>query len=160
MKKIYQSLVLTFIFVTVFSTFSFAKTITTEELVDNFQKSTDIQKNQILNDYWGKDIAATGEIANAGAYDLFDTTNDIKGQYYRVETKQQKTKNNVPFQVMFLFKDKDKVKDMDKGQIIQMDGKIVRIIDERLQISLWIFCGELKDKDKALFSKDNLSSIY
>ncbi len=130
--------------------FSYAETMDAAGLVDSFSKATDLQKDQILKDYLGKDISCGGKVSNAGEYDLFDTTNDLKGTYYQVTTEPQKTKNNVAYQLIFLFKDRDKAKDIDKGQDIQKDGKIIRIIDERLQISVWIFCGELAEKDKAL----------
>ncbi|MDP2904780.1 MAG: hypothetical protein Q8O22_00580, partial [Candidatus Omnitrophota bacterium] len=97
---------------------------------------------------------ASGIVSNAGEYDFFDTVNDIQGTYYQVITGQQLTKNNTPYQVIFLFKDKDKAQNVDRGQNIQKDGKIIKIDDERLQIALWIFCGDMSDKDAALFKKD------
>lgn len=122
-------------------------------LVDTFQKATDLQKDQLLKDNLGKEITGSGTVSNAGEYDFFDTVNDFRGTYYQVSLQQQKTKNNTLYQLIFLFKDKDKVKDINKGQAIQKDGKIIRIIDERLQIAVWIFCGELTESDKALFNR-------
>lgn len=124
-----------------------------EGLVDSFYKATDLQRTQILKDNMDRDISAKGTVSNAGEYDFFDTVNDIGNTYYQVATLPQKTKNNVNYQLVFLFKDKDKVKDIDKGQKIQKEGKVIRVLDERLQISVWIFCGELTDSDKALFKQ-------
>lgn len=129
----------------------YSETADIEKLVDGFQKATDLQRDQILKDNLGKEITSSGIVNNAGEYDFFDTLNDFKGTYYQVSLQQQKTKNNIPYQLILLFKDKDKVKDIDKGQGIQKDGKIIRMIDERLQIAVWIFCGELTEADKALF---------
>ncbi len=123
-------------------------------LVDNFSKATDLQRVQFLKDNLGKEISCAGTVSNVGEYNFFDTVNDQGNTYYQVSTTQQKTKNKVPYQLIFLFKDKDKVKDIDKGQSIQKDGKIIRIVDERLQIAVWIFCGELSENDKALFKQD------
>ncbi len=131
--------------------FSYAETMGIDGIIDNFQKATDLQRDQILKDNLDKEITSSGIVSNAGEYDFFDTVNDFKGTYYQVSLQQQKTKNNVPYQLIFLFKDKDKVKDINRGEAIQKDGKIIRIIDERLQISVWIFCGELTQADKALF---------
>ncbi len=64
----------------------------------------------------------------------------------------QLTANNIPYQIYFLFKDKDILTDIDKGQPVTKDGKIMQINDERLLISVWIYCGELNDKDKVLFN--------
>lgn len=133
-----------------FFSLSYGATINITDLIDNFQKSTDLQRSQMLKDTLGKEISGTGTVSNVGEYDFFDIVNDVKGLYYQVSTEQQKTKNNVAYQVIFLFKDPDKVKDIDKGQLFQRDGKIIRIEDERLQISIWLFCDELASQDKAL----------
>ncbi|MCK9604554.1 MAG: hypothetical protein M0R66_09370 [Candidatus Omnitrophica bacterium] len=129
---------------------AYCQAIDIAKLVDDFQNATDLQKGQILKDNLGKDISAGGMISNAGEYDFFDTANDFKGTYYQVMTEQQKTNKNTPYQLIFLFKDKDEVQDMNKGTKIQKDGQIIRILDERLQISIWLFCGDLSEDDKAL----------
>ena len=134
-----------------FYSFSYCETKDINSLVDDFQSATDLQKEKILSDNIGKDIFAKGTVANAGEYDFFNTTEDIKGTYYQVLTSQQKTKNNTPYQVIFLFRDKAKASDVSKGQDLQSNGKIIRISDERLQISVWLFCGDLSDEEINLF---------
>lgn len=134
--------------------FSYAAAADIAGLVDDFQKATDLQRGQIIADNSGKGISTGGTVSNVGEYDFFDIVSDIKGTYYQVSTQQQMTKNNVPYQVIFLLKDKDLVKDISKGQAIQKDGRLIRITDERLQISVWILCGDLAEKDKALFKQD------
>jgi hypothetical protein len=151
MKKIIKIFTFFLTFVLVVISFSYTAQMNIAELVDNFQKATDLQKNQILNDNLGKEISASGKVANVSEYDFFETVNDIKGTYYQVSTEQQKTSNGVPYQVILLFKDKESVKDIDKGQSIQKDGKIIKIDDERLQIAVWLLCGDLSEKDKTLF---------
>ncbi|MDD2927286.1 MAG: hypothetical protein PHE30_00345 [Candidatus Omnitrophica bacterium] len=133
---------------------SYSAAMDIEGLVNNFYKATDLQKVQVLKDSLGKEISCGGTVSNAGEYDFFDTANDLGNTYYQVSIIPQKTKNNVTYQLVFLFKDKDKVKDIDKGQNIQQSGKIIRLLDERLQISVWIFCGELTQEDKALFKQN------
>ena len=130
---------------------SYSAAIDIEGLADNFYKATDLQKAQVLKDNLGQELSCGGTVSNAGEYDFFDTTNDFGGTYYQVSTVPQKTKNKITYQLVFLFKDKDKVKDINKGEKIQKDGKIIRILDERLQISVWLFCGELTEADKTLF---------
>jgi len=154
MNKITGFCAIILIFLFVICSLSYAEAIDIGKLVDNFQAATDLQKNQILQDNLGKEISAGGTAGNAGEYDFFDTVNDVKGTYYQVSTEQQQTKNNTPYQVVFLFKDKDKAKDINKGQGIQKDGKIIKINDEGLQIAVWIFCGELTESDKALFKQN------
>ncbi len=133
------------------SSFSYAAQLAVENIIDDFQKATSLQKAQISADSTGKEISASGQVNNVQVYNSFDTANDVGATYYQVTTEQLKTKNNSPYQVIFLFKDKDKVKDLEKGQNIQKDGKIIRLEDERLQTSLWIFCGEITAADKILF---------
>ncbi|MFA5090068.1 MAG: hypothetical protein WC510_03390 [Candidatus Omnitrophota bacterium] len=154
MKKIVKICVFLPFFVFGLGSISYPVTIGVGELVDNFQKATDLQRTQIVKDNLGKEISGNGTVSNVGEYDFFDTVNDLRGTYYQMSTEQQKTKNNVPYQLIFLFKDKDKVKDTDKGQIVQKEGKIIKITDERLQISVWLFCGELTENDKALFKQN------
>lgn len=151
MRKILVGGLVSLVFILGVVKSAYCAALSIEELVDNFYKATDLQKEQILKDSLGKEISAGAKVNNAGEYDFFDTNNDVKGTYYQVTTEAQKTKNSVNYQLIFLFKDKDKAKDVDKGQKIQKDGQVIRILDERLQISVWIFCGELADKDKALF---------
>ncbi|MDD5432533.1 MAG: hypothetical protein PHO70_06085 [Candidatus Omnitrophica bacterium] len=150
MKGIIKIFTFSLVFAIMFCALSYAESPNIQTLVDNFQKSTDLQRSQILKDILGKEISSSGLVSNAGEYDFFDIVDDIKGTYYQVSTDQQKTKNNIPYQIIYLFKDKDKVKDLDKGTNIQKDGKIVRIEDERLQIAVWILCADLTEKDKAL----------
>lgn len=154
MKKIIVAYAFSLIFILGATGLSYSAAIDVGDLVDSFQKATDLQRDQILGDNLGKEISAGGTVSNVGEYDFFETLNDIKGTYYQVSTEQQKTKNNTPYQVMFLFKDKEEVKNIDKGQLIRKDGKIIRIDDERLQITVWIFCGELNETDKALFKQN------
>ncbi len=130
---------------------SYCETADIKNIVDSFQNATDLQRERLLTDNVGKEITASGIVTNAGEYDFFNTTEDLRGTYYQVITAQQKTENGVPYQVTFLFRDKDKASDINKGQAFQQSGKIIKISDERLQIALWIFCNDLTDKEKILF---------
>ncbi|MDD5567715.1 MAG: hypothetical protein PHY88_00680 [Candidatus Omnitrophica bacterium] len=154
MKKILLGGFISLVLILGFGKLGYGAGLNIEEVADNFYKATDLQRDQILKDNLGKEISADAKVTNAGEYDFFDTNSDVKGTYYQITTEPQKTKNNVTYQIIFLFKDKNKAKDIDKGQKVQKDGQIIRILDERLQISVWIFCGELTDKDKALFNQD------
>lgn len=135
MKKLFLCLILAG---AIFSLTAYAA-IDLEGLMDNFQKATDLQRQAIVKDNLNKEVSASGKVNNVGEYDFFDIVNDIKGIYYQVSLEQQKTKANTPYQVIFLFKDRDKVKDLDKGQNFQKDGQVIRILDERLQLSVWLF---------------------
>jgi|GEM_PF-750262 len=158
MKKITLACVLSLICIFGAGAFTYCAALDIADLVESFQKSTDLQRDQIAQHNLGREISAAGIVSNAGEYDFFDTVNDIRGTYYQVITVQQLTKNNTPYQVIFLFKDKDKAQNIDRGQNVQKEGKLIRIDDERLQIALWIFCGDMSDKDAALFKKDQTTN--
>lgn len=157
MKRLGIAAAITAVFIFGINSLSYSQPMTIQELVDSFQKATDLQKEQILQDNLGKNIAAGGAVANAGQYDFFDIVNDFRGTYYQVTVKQQKTKANTPYQVVFLFKDKSKIEDVDKGQDFQKDGSVIRILDERLQITVWLFCDSLSEDDKRLIRQDYYS---
>lgn len=156
MKKIALVCILSIAIISGAGISAYCATLTIRDLVDGFAKATDLQRQAILGEDLGKEISAGGTVANAGEYDFFDTVDDIRGSYFQITTLQQKTTNNVPYQVFFLSKDKDKALNVDRRQAIQRDGKIIRIEDERLQIAVWIFCGDMSEKDKALFKKDQV----
>jgi len=121
------------------------------ELVDQYKHATDLQRQELEKNFIGKKISAVGTVENVGQYDFFDISNDTGGMYYKVLLQQEATQNNVPYQIVFLYKDKDIVKDINRGQAIEKEGNIVKIIDERLQIAVWIYNGELTDRERQLF---------
>ena len=150
MTRIYKIIPMIIIALAVCS-FGYCETVNMEELVDQYSHATDLQKTELEKHFMGSRIAGSGVVENAGEYDFFDITDDTGGKYYKVLTVQQETMNKVPYQVVFLYKDKDSVKDISKGQKIEKEGNIVKIIDERLQISVWLYDGELTQKEKELF---------
>jgi len=121
------------------------------ELVDQYKHATDLQRQELEKNFIGKKLSASGNVENVGQYDFFDISNDTGGIYYKVLLQQQTTQNNVPYQVVLLYKDKDSVQDIDRGQMLNKEGNIVKIVDERLQIAVWIYNGELTDRERELF---------
>jgi hypothetical protein len=121
------------------------------EVVDQYKHATDLQRQELEKSFIGKKISTGGVVENAGEYDFFDISNDTGGKYYKVLLKQQETANKVPYQVVFLYKDRNSVKDINRGQTLEKEGNIVKIVDERLQIAVWIYNGELTDRERELF---------
>lgn len=120
-------------------------------LVDQYKHATDVQRLELDKQFLGKRITAGGMVENVGEYNFFDVNTDTGEMYYKVLTRQQETANKVPYQVTLLYKDKSRVNDINKGEMIQKEGTIINIIDERLQIAVWIYEDELTAKDKQLF---------
>ena len=149
MRKIY-TIIISALFLC-FASLSYCESVNIEELVDQYKHATDLQRQDLEKNFIGKKIDASGKVENVGAYDFFDISNDTSGKYYKVLTEQQVTLNKVPYQIVFLYKDRDSVKDIDRGQTMEKKGNIVKIVDERLQIAVWIYNGTLTDRERELF---------
>lgn len=150
MRKICIAILAATVFLSI-TCVSHCEDINIGDLVDQYKHATDLQKQELEKNFTGKRISGSGTIDNVGEYDFFDITTDTGGKYYKVLAQQQETANKVPYQIVFLFKDKDRVKDYNKGQRIEKEGSIMKIIDERLQIAVWIYDGELTQKERDLF---------
>jgi len=115
------------------------------------KQATDLQREQIKKDNFGKELTANGIVTNVEEYNFFNEKKDLAGKYFRVTTAEQKSTGNTAYQVNFLYKDLPAVKDINKGEKKEQPGKIIKIIDDRLQISLWLYIGELSAGEKELF---------
>ena len=133
------------------ASFGYSANVNIGELVDQYKHATDLQRQELEKNFIGKKISASGIVENVGQYDFFDISNDTGGIYYKVLLQQQVTQNNVPYQVILLYKDKDGVKDINRGQAMEKEGNIVKIVDEKLQVAVWVYNGELTDRERELF---------
>ena len=139
-------------FLASFICLSYAQNLSIPDLADKFQAATDLQRKEIVNGWLGKAMQASGKVLNVEEYNFFDEKNDKSEKYYRVTTDTQKTPNNTPYQVIFLYKNLDTVQGLSKGQLIERDGSVIGIVDERLQIAVWLYVGDLTEKEKDLFN--------
>jgi hypothetical protein len=135
----------------IFAMCSYSYAITVEELVDQYQHATDLQKQDLEKTYIGKRISASGMVDNVAEYNFFDIDTDTGESYYRVITRQQETAGKTPYQIIFMYKDRSKLVDISRGQTMKEDGILINLVDERLQIAVWIYEDELTAKDKQLF---------
>lgn len=133
------------------SSAGYCEKIDMAELVDQYKHATDLQRDELTKQFTGKRIAGSGIVENVGEYDFFDISNDTGGKYYKVLTRQQETASKAPYQVVFLYKDKDKVQGINRGEPIEKEGNIIKLEDERLQIAVWIYDGELTSRERDLF---------
>lgn len=151
MKNILKSFFIGLIILGGLSSLSYAQTIT--DVVDQFKQATDLKRQDIQNQYFGNEISASGIVANVEEYNFFNEKKDMVKKYYRIITEEQKTSNDTPYQVLFLSNDLTSVKDIAKGQSITKNAKVVRITDERLNISVWLYDGEISNQEKELFAQ-------
>jgi hypothetical protein len=150
MKKILGVIFIASLFLG-FCAVSRCENVNIQELVDQYKHATDLQKQELDRNFIGKRITGSGIVENVGEYDFFDISNDTGGKYYKVLALQQETANKVPYQLIFLYKEKDRVKDINRGERIEKESNIMKIIDERLQIAVWIYDGELTSRELDLF---------
>jgi hypothetical protein len=150
MKKM-SGLILTVLILTAAS-LAYCGDINIGELVDQYKHATDVQRTELEKNFLNKKMTASGMIENVGEYNFFDINTDAGENYYKVITRQQETVGKTPYQVLFIYKNKDEIKDMGRGEQIEKEGTIINIVDERLQISVWLYEDELTSKDKQLFN--------
>lgn len=131
--------------------YSYCANIDIGQLVDQYQHATDVQKQELEKDFIGTRITGRGVIDNVGEYNFFDINTDTGEKYYRVITRQQETAGKTPYQVIFIYKDKDKIKTLSRDESIEKEGTLINIVDERLQIAVWIYEDELTSRDRELF---------
>lgn len=126
--------------------FSYCEELEMGQLVDQFKQATDVQRGELRDSCNGKEILGYGTVENVREYNTFDEVNDIERNYYEIITGLQKTPKGNPYKVIFLYKNLDKIKDIDKGQTIERRAGILRVIDDRLWISVWLYEGDLRPK--------------
>lgn len=130
---------------------SHCENVDVDMLVDQYAHATDLQKQELETNFLGKPIRVSGKVENVEEYNYFDVTNDVGEKYYKVTTTQQDTEARTPYQVILIYRNKDQAVDMNRGEEIEKEAVIINLIDERLQIAVWTFVGELTDKDRQLF---------
>lgn len=150
MRRIAQVFLGLFFAAAVFS-FVYAEELQMDVIVDRFKEATDVQRRQLREDYAGRRILGVGTVDNVRDYNTFDEVNDIERHYYEVINVIRKTPKGTPYKLIFLYKDLDKVKGLDKGQMIERSGNILRIIDDRLWVSVWLYEEEWTPEEKAQF---------
>ena len=133
------------------ASYSYCARIDIGQLVDQYQHATDVQKQELEKNFIGTRMTGRGVIDNVGEYNFFDINTDTGEAYYRVITRQQETAGKTPYQVIFIYKDKNKVRDFSRDESIEKEGTLINIVDERLQIAVWIYEDELTARDRELF---------
>ncbi len=141
--------VLLFLFATASS--SFCEDVGIAQLVDKYKNDTDIQRAEVVKEYLGKKIALSGTVSDASDENTFDVVNDVERDYYKVVTTVENTAAGNPYRAVLIYKDIDKVKNLNKGQTINFSGNIIKIQDDRLYLSVWLSADELTEHERELF---------
>lgn len=131
--------------------FAYSQELEMAQVVEQFRQATDVQRDELCDFYKDKQILGSGTVENVREYNTFDEANDIERNYYEVITNLQKTPQGSPYKVIFLYKSRDKIKDISRGQIMERRAGILRVIDDRLWTSVWLYEGEFSPEEKAQF---------
>lgn len=125
--------------------------IDVEELVDQYGKLTDLQKTDYVNKYKNEPVSFSAVVSDVKPSDTFDERTDTSQHYYKILTDVRTTKAGNPYDVVVFYKDVNNVKDINKGQKIEKEGRLLTIIDQRLDLSIWLYEESLTQEEKAVF---------
>lgn len=153
MKQIFKLAVGAALFLTAIFISSYCLAEDAAELVDQFKKSTDLQQADLVKEYMFKDISGKGVVANVEEHDTFYLGTDRRARYYKVVTEVQNTPQNNPHVVSFFYKTQDEVKDIVKRQPIEKTGAVLKILDEKLWVTVWLYVGEVGPEEKLMFGE-------
>lgn len=142
--------IIAILFLIAAASFSYCEEISIEDLVSQYRHATDIQKAQLADHFRYSKMYASGAVQNVESWNAFDENKVKSVYYYRVTTMPQTAEDGTQYEINVLFKDEDQAKLIDKGQEIHVEGTFLKIIDERLIVSVWILSGEMTDLDKEM----------
>ncbi len=151
MRHIFRMMVTASLFFTAIFLSTYCSAGDVAELVDQFKKSTDLQQTKLVDQYMFRDMSGKGVVANVEEYDAFDLTSDTRSKYYKVVTAVQNTPQGNPYIVSFFYKTKDEVKDIAKGEPIEKTGAVLKILDERLWVTVWLYTDDVGPQEKLMF---------
>ncbi len=131
--------------------FSYCDTIKLDELIGEYSHATDIQRAQLAKHYIYQQMLVSSVIKDVQDWDVFNEATDKGKHYYRVTTEPLKTSEGTPYEIVIFYKDKNKVKDMNKGDKIELEATFLKILDQRLFFSAWFYGEEITPEEKEMF---------
>ena len=151
MRYVLKMILIAALFTAVNLSLSYCEELQIDQIVDQFKAATDVQRMELKELYKDREVLGVGIVDNVRDYNTFDEVNDIERNYYQIISTVEKTPKGNSYKVIFLYKNLNKVKNIDKGQLIERNASILRIIDDRLWISVWLYEGEFTEEEKAQF---------
>ena len=130
---------------------SFCQDATIIQLVDKYTNDTDVQKAAVEKEYLGKKITVSGIVTDVSDENTFDIVNDVERHYYKVVTDAGNTPQKNPYRAVLIYKNLDAVKKINKGQPVTFRGNVIKVVDEKLYISVWLSADDLTEHEKELF---------
>ncbi|MDD5495648.1 MAG: hypothetical protein PHP46_00940 [Candidatus Omnitrophica bacterium] len=133
------------------ASFSYCLVVEPEIFVDEYNAATDLQRAQMDDQYRYVEMNVSGTIKNVEDWDTFDERTDTSRHYYRVTLDTTASPKGVPYEILIFSNDKDKVSMLNRGEKMHFTGTFLKIIDQRLLYSIWVYNGELTEEDKVMF---------
>ena len=156
MKNKIRIIVGALLFLAALFTSSYSWAIAVSDLVDEFVAATDVQRDSMIIKYTDEKASATGVVENVKDFNTFNEKIDKGALYYQVVLAGQKTALGNAYQVSFFYKTADEVKNIAKTQQMTEKGAILKIVDERLWISVWLYVGTLGPEEKTMFGEHGM----
>jgi len=153
MPRIIRCVILTAVFLTMAAAFCYADTIGISTLVDKYKNATTVQRSRLSAKYRYHKLYADAVVKDVEIWDTFDGKTDKARRYYKAVTRRKKTRSSTPYQILIFYKDKKQADLLKKRQRISLGGSLIKIVDERLVFSVWIYAGKLTAQDKAMLNK-------
>lgn len=130
---------------------SYCEPMEAEELTDRYYNATDVQRKIFGQKYRAQPVVVSAKVKDVKEEDTFDVVNDVKRRYYKVTTEPQNTPAGNSFSAVIIYKDIDSVTNIDRGRWMTKEGKLLKVVDDRLFLSVWLYEGELSQKERELF---------
>lgn len=134
------------------SSFAYCEAIEINDLVEEYNNATGVQKPQIEEKYRYTVFSVSGVIENVEDWNTFDERTDTAGNYYRVIARPQVTASGISYRILVFYKNKASVESLGKDQEIKTSGSLLKIIDEFGSFSIWIYADPLSPEDKVMLA--------
>ena len=148
--KYFKIIFITALFLTLIARYFYSAVPTAPQLVGEYKHATNLQRKQLDKHYKYAPASVEGTVKNVEDWNCFDERTDKKALYYRVVTTPQTTPEGAQYQVYVIYKDMNKAKKINEGQKINMEGALLRVVDEKIQFSVWVYADELTPEDKVM----------
>jgi hypothetical protein len=127
--------------------------VTVDELIKGYNKATDLERSSIMNGHQYKPLSVKGVIENVESWDAFDERTQTKARYYRVTTERQRLDPENTYIVSIFYNDIAKVEKLSKGQAIDVEGSLIKILATPGLFSIWVYAGEMTAEDKVMLEQ-------
>jgi len=154
MRRYLMNIFSAVLFSTLAAACSYCEAAGLDEIVGQYNSATEVQRPQVEGQYRYKQVPVDGMIKDVLGWDEFDERTDRGGQYYKVVTLPKVTSGGVMYDIQIFYKDKASVKPLSKGQVIELEATLLKIVDNIGSYTVWVFGDKLSDEDKAMLELD------